>query len=290
MGERGGRDWDVIVVGSGFGGAVAALRLSERGYRVGVLEAGRRFTEETLPRTSWDLRHFPWAPWLACRGIQRITFLRDVVVLSGAGVGGGSLVYGNTLCEPGGAFHDPQWRAITDWRTGLAPFYRQARRMLGDLSADAGRGVLRGAGGDGGGPLLRSRSRGPASCRGSHRAWSRLLTRRRDHVLLPPGRGHPHRALPVWQGEQRDRVAVDAAHRRQTGCATVGQSVLDHHRPGRTSDGVPAEPGQHDPRPPRGRPTAGSTRRAEDAGRACGCAGHVAPRVPATLTRRRQPR
>jgi len=173
MGERGGRDWDVIVVGSGFGGAVAALRLSERGYRVGVLEAGRRFTEETLPRTSWDLRHFPWAPWLACRGIQRITFLRDVVVLSGAGVGGGSLVYGNTLCEPGGAFYDPQWRAITDWRTGLAPFYRQARRMLGDLSADAGRGVLRGAGGDGGGPLLRSRSRGPASCRGSHRAWSR---------------------------------------------------------------------------------------------------------------------
>ena len=232
MGERGGRDWDVIVVGSGFGGAVAALRLSERGYRVGVLEAGRRFTEETLPRTSWDLRHFPWAPWLACRGIQRITFLRDVVVLSGAGVGGGSLVYGNTLCEPGGAFYDPQWRAITDWRTGLAPFYRQARRMLGDLSADAGRGVLRGVGGDGGGPLLRSRSRGPASCRGSHRAWSRLLTRRRDHVLLPPGRGHPHRALPVWQGQQRDGAAVDVAHRRQTGCATGGQSALDHHRPG----------------------------------------------------------
>jgi cholesterol oxidase len=127
-----GYDFDVVVVGSGFGGSVAALRLTEKGYRVGVLEAGRRFDESTLPKTSWDLRNFLWAPALGCYGIQRISMLRDVVVLSGAGVGGGSLVYANTLYEPLGPFYDdPQWRAITDWRDELAPHYDQAKRMLG---------------------------------------------------------------------------------------------------------------------------------------------------------------
>lgn len=124
---------DVLVVGSGFGGAVAALRLSEKGYRVTVLEAGRRFTPESLPRTSWDVRRFLWAPALGCHGIQRIHVLRDVVVLAGAGVGGGSLVYANTLYEPrsDAFFEDPQWASITRWREELAPHYDQARRMLG---------------------------------------------------------------------------------------------------------------------------------------------------------------
>lgn len=123
----------VVVVGSGFGGSVAALRLSEKGYRVTVLEAGRRFTAETLPRTSWDVRRFLWAPRLGCHGIQRIHVLPDVVVLAGAGVGGGSLVYANTLYEPeSDAFwYDPQWAGITDWRAELAPHYDQARRTLG---------------------------------------------------------------------------------------------------------------------------------------------------------------
>lgn len=123
----------VVVVGSGFGGSVAALRLSEKGYRVTVLEAGRRFTDETLPRSSWDVRRFLWAPALGCHGIQRIHLLRDVVVLAGAGVGGGSLVYANTLYEPeADAFwDDPQWAGITDWRAELAPHFDQARRMLG---------------------------------------------------------------------------------------------------------------------------------------------------------------
>ena len=93
-------DYDVVVVGSGFGGSVAALRLSEKGYRVLVIEAGRWFTRDSLPRTSWDLRSFLWAPRLGCYGIQRIHLLRNVVVLAGAGVGGGSLNYANTLYEP----------------------------------------------------------------------------------------------------------------------------------------------------------------------------------------------
>jgi cholesterol oxidase len=126
------RDYDVLVIGSGFGGSVTALRLTEKGYRVGVLEAGRRFEDADYPRTSWDARRFLWAPKLGCKGIQRIHLLRNVIILAGAGVGGGSLVYANTLYEPGDVFyHDRQWAHITDWRTELAPYYDQAKRMLG---------------------------------------------------------------------------------------------------------------------------------------------------------------
>jgi cholesterol oxidase len=129
---EGEQDYDVIVVGSGFGGSVSALRLAEKGYRVGVLEAGRRFTNETLPKTSWDVRSFLWAPALGLKGIQRITLLKDVVVLSAAGVGGGSLVYANTLyVPPAPFFQDPQWAQITDWSDELRPHYDQATRMLG---------------------------------------------------------------------------------------------------------------------------------------------------------------
>ncbi|MBP2704806.1 GMC family oxidoreductase [Microbispora sp. RL4-1S] len=128
-------DYDVVVVGSGFGGSVAALRLVEKGYSVGVLEAGRRFDERTLPKTSWRVRDFLWAPALGMKGIQRIHVLggrSGVMVLAGAGVGGGSLVYGNTLYEPLDPFFaDPQWRHITDWKAELAPYYDQAKRMLG---------------------------------------------------------------------------------------------------------------------------------------------------------------
>ncbi|MER6628161.1 GMC family oxidoreductase [Streptomyces sp. NPDC000987] len=125
-------DYDVIVVGSGFGGSVTALRLTEKGYRVGVLEAGRRFTREALPKNSWDLKNYLWAPKLGMYGIQRIHLLGNVMVLAGAGVGGGSLNYANTLyVPPKPFFEDPQWGSITDWQEELKPYYDQARRMLG---------------------------------------------------------------------------------------------------------------------------------------------------------------
>ncbi|MGB3014915.1 MAG: GMC family oxidoreductase [Candidatus Nanopelagicales bacterium] len=124
--------WDVVVVGSGFGGSVAALRLSEKGYKVLVVESGRRFRDDELPKTSWRLPKFLWAPAMGMFGIQRLALLNDVLVLSGAGVGGGSLVYGNTLYEPLDEFYaDKQWAHITDWRDELAPHYQQAKRMLG---------------------------------------------------------------------------------------------------------------------------------------------------------------
>jgi cholesterol oxidase len=118
-------------VGSGFGGSVAALRLAEKGYRVAVLEAGRRFADEDF-RTSWHLRMFLWVPAIGCYGIQRIHVLKDSLILAGAGVGGGSLVYGTTLYRPLREFFtDPQWADITDWESELAPHYDQAARMLG---------------------------------------------------------------------------------------------------------------------------------------------------------------
>ncbi|WP_307795923.1 GMC family oxidoreductase [Amycolatopsis sp. 195334CR] len=125
-------DYDVVVVGSGFGGSVAALRLTEKGYRVAVIEAGRRFADDEFAKTSWDVRRYLWAPQLGCFGIQRIHLLKDVMVLAGAGVGGGSLVYANTLYRPLKPFYtDRQWAHITDWEAELGPHYDQASRMLG---------------------------------------------------------------------------------------------------------------------------------------------------------------
>jgi cholesterol oxidase len=123
---------DVVVVGSGFGGSVTALRLAEKGYDVHVVESGRRFRDEDFAKTSWDVRRYLWAPRLKCFGVQRIHRLPDVMILAGAGVGGGSLNYANTLyVPPEPFFRDRQWAAITDWQDELAPHYRVASSMLG---------------------------------------------------------------------------------------------------------------------------------------------------------------
>ena len=125
--------YDYIVIGSGFGGSVAALRLAEKGYSVCVVESGRRWRAEDFPKTNWAFWKFLWAPALRCFGIQRIWPLNDALVLGGSGVGGGSLVYANTLFEPPDVFfEDPQWKGIVpDWKSELAPQYQTAKRMLG---------------------------------------------------------------------------------------------------------------------------------------------------------------
>jgi cholesterol oxidase len=130
--QEGGYDYDWLVVGSGFGGSVSALRLSEKGYSVGVLECGRSFEDNEFAKSTWDARRYFWYPKLGMKGVLRLTMFKDVYVASGCGVGGGSLGYANTLYVPQtGFFRDPQWRDIEDWETALAPHYKEAQRMLG---------------------------------------------------------------------------------------------------------------------------------------------------------------
>lgn len=125
-------DTDVIVVGSGFGGSVAALRLAERGHRVWVLEKGRRWQPEEFAASNWNIPKSFWLPWLGCHGIWALHLLREVLVLHGVGVGGGSLVYANTLLEPPPTvWDDPAWRSLADWRGEMPEHYATARRMLG---------------------------------------------------------------------------------------------------------------------------------------------------------------
>jgi cholesterol oxidase len=132
MGTHSAFDYDVLIIGSGFGGSVSALRLTEKGYKVGVIEAGARFEDKDFAETSWDLKKFLFQPAAGCYGIQRIDMVKDAIILAGAGVGGGSLVYANTLYEPLDPFYrDPSWAHITDWKSELAPYYDQAKRMLG---------------------------------------------------------------------------------------------------------------------------------------------------------------
>ncbi len=131
-GSEDGYDVDWVVVGSGFGGSVSALRLAEKGYTVRVLETGRRYEDEDFPKSTWNLRRFIWLPRFGLRGIMRLTLYKDVGILSGAGVGGGSLVYANTHYIPRRPFFErPEWPDDCDWHEELAPYYETAKRMLG---------------------------------------------------------------------------------------------------------------------------------------------------------------
>jgi len=129
------KNYDIIVIGSGFGGSVSALRLSEKGYKVGVLERGKKYHAKDFPKSSWNIKKYIWLPKLFLYGIQCITLFRNLFVIHGSGVGGGSLVYANThLIPPDEAFNDEDWGA-SDWKERLLPYYGLAKRMLGTTQA-----------------------------------------------------------------------------------------------------------------------------------------------------------
>lgn len=124
--------FDYIIIGSGFGGSVSAMRLAEKGYSVLVIEKGKRWKSDDFPKTNWDIRKYLWLPLLKCFGFQKLSFFKEVFIISGVGVGGGSLVYANTHMMPRESFYsNPIWSHFKDWKKTLAPFYEKAKFMLG---------------------------------------------------------------------------------------------------------------------------------------------------------------
>ena len=204
-------DYDVVIVGTGFGGSVSALRLSERGYRVLAIEKGKRFASEDFPKTNWDLRRWMWMPQLGMRGIFQMSFLEHVTVLHGVGVGGGSLVYANTLPTPKRSFFEASsWSGLADWERELAPHYDTARRMLGS-------------------------ARNPRVTRGDEvlRQIARDLGRE-EHFHLTDvavyfGQPGARAKDPFFGGEGPDRVGCTFCGSCMTGCRVGAKNTLDRN-------------------------------------------------------------
>ena len=131
------KEFDYIIVGSGFGGSVSALRLAEKGYSVLVIEKGRKFDSKDFPKTNWNLRKYIWMPRLGLYGFQKLTYFKHAFILSGTGVGGGSLVYANTLMKPPKEFFEnEQWMRFNNWEKELDPYYKIAGFMMGRTKLD----------------------------------------------------------------------------------------------------------------------------------------------------------
>ena len=204
-------DYDFVVIGSGFGGSVSALRLSEKGYRVLVIEKGRRFRPEDFPKTNWDLKRWMWMPRAGLKGIFQMSFFEHVTILHGVGVGGGSLVYANTLPTPTDAFFKaPSWAHLADWKRELATHYDTALRMLGAAE-------------------------NPRTTRGD-RVLQEIADDigRRDHFhksRVAIYFGEPGKKVrdPYFGGEGPDRVGCTYCGACMTGCRVGAKNTLDRN-------------------------------------------------------------
>jgi cholesterol oxidase len=201
--------YDWIIVGSGFGGSVSAHRLTQKGYKVLVIEKGRRFAPEDFPKTNWDLKRWMWIPSIGLQGIFKMSFLKHMTVLHGVGVGGGSLVYANTLPTPTQEFFRAQsWGHLADWEAELAPHYETARRMLGITT-------------------------NPVMTKGDHVMKEIAKDIGREEHFHPTEVavffGEPNKKVPdpFFGGEGPDRVGCNFCGACMTGCRVGAKNTLD---------------------------------------------------------------
>lgn len=203
--------YDWIIIGSGFGGSVSALRLVEKGYRVLVLEKGKRFEAGDFPQNNWDLKRWMWMPRMGLQGIFQMSFMNHVTVLHGVGVGGGSLVYANTLPTPRDDFFAAQsWAHLADWKDELEPHYSTARRMLGATTN----------------PLETEGDRVLESIAkdiGRHEHFHRT------EVAVYFGKPGVRAADPYFDGEGPERVGCTFCGACMTGCRVGAKNTLDRN-------------------------------------------------------------
>ena len=203
------RHYDWIIVGSGFGGSISAHRLTQKGYRVLVLEKGRRFTPNDFAKNNWNLKRWMWDPKLGFHGIFKMTFLKHMTVYSGVGVGGGSLVYANTLPTPTSQFfRAASWGDLADWETELAPHYKTAKRMLGATPN----------------PL---ETHGDRVIREIAEEIGREGYHHPTEVAVFFGKAGKKVADPYFDGEGPDRVGCTFCGACMTGCRVGAKNTLD---------------------------------------------------------------
>ena len=203
------RHYDWIIVGSGFGGSVSAHRLTEKGYKVLVIEKGRRFQKDDFPKTNWDLKRWMWNPALGLKGIFKMTFMKHMTVLHGVGVGGGSLVYANTLPTPKKAFFESgSWAGLADWQNELAPHYATAKRMLGAAPN----------------PVV---TKGDQVIREIAQDMGREEHFHPTEVAVFFGEPNKEVSDPYFDGEGPDRVGCNFCGACMTGCRVGAKNTLD---------------------------------------------------------------
>ncbi|MFT4695899.1 MAG: cholesterol oxidase [Urechidicola sp.] len=202
-------EYDYIIIGSGFGGSVSALRLSQKGYKVLVIEKGKWYKSKDFPKTNWNLRKWLWMPKLKFFGIMKVTIFKHVGIISGTGVGGGSLVYANTLPIPKSTFFKTgSWKDLNDWETELKPHYKEALRMLGAVKN----------------PKLFAGDEGLKKVSQEMEIEDKFET---TNVAVYFGEENVTKKDPYFEGKGPDRTGCNFCGACMTGCRNNSKNTLD---------------------------------------------------------------